>query len=59
MVVDEHGKELGEIEAFQKGTDVKTLALELAPGRYEAKCLVKLGDGSHVDQGMEADFTVE
>ncbi len=59
VVVDEHGKELGEIEAFKKGDGVKTLALELAPGRYKARCLVKLGEGTHVDQGMEAGFTVE
>lgn len=59
VVVDEHGKELGEIEAFKKGEEVKTLALELAPGRYRATCLVKLGDGTHADEGMEASFTVE
>ncbi len=59
VVMDEHGKELGEIEAFKKGAEVKTLALELAPGRYRATCLVKRGGGTHADEGMEASFTVE
>ena len=59
VVMDEHGKEMGEIEAFEKGDEVKTLALELAPGRYKATCLVKLDGRTHADQGMEASFTVE
>ncbi|MDQ3571068.1 MAG: cupredoxin domain-containing protein [Actinomycetota bacterium] len=59
VVMDEAGKELGEIEAFDKGKESKPLALELQPGRYKATCLVKLGDKTHGDLGMEASFTVE
>ncbi len=59
VVMDEAGKELGEIEAFAKGKKSKPLALELKPGRYKVACLVKLGDKTHADLGMEAPFTVE
>ncbi len=59
VVMDEAGKELGEIEAFAKGKDSKPLALELEPGRYKLACLVKLGDKTHADLGMEASFSVE
>jgi len=59
VVMDEAGKELGEIEAFDKGKEAKPLALELQPGRYKLTCLVKLGDKTHADLGMEASFTVE
>ena len=59
VVLNEAGKELGEIEAFDKGNDAKHLALELQPGRYKLTCLVKLGDNTHADLGMEASFTVE
>ncbi len=59
VVMDEAGKELGEIEAFAKGKDSKPLSLELQPGRYKLACLVKLGDKTHADLGMEASFTVE
>ncbi|MDQ3680643.1 MAG: hypothetical protein M3378_08915 [Actinomycetota bacterium] len=59
VVVDEQGKELGEIEAFDKGEQSKPLALELERGRYATRCLVKLGDKTHADLGMEASFTVE
>ena len=59
VVLDDSGKELGEIEAFDKGKESKPLALELKPGRYRLACLVKLGDKTHSDLGMEASFTVE
>ena len=59
VVMDEAGKELGEIEAFDKGKDSPPLAVELGPGRYKLTCLVKLGDKTHADLGMEAPFTVE
>ncbi len=59
VVMDEAGKELGEIEAFGKGKESKPLALELRPGRYKLTCLVKLGDKTHAGLGMEASFTVE
>jgi len=58
-VLDDSGKELGEIEAFDKGKESKPLALELKSGRYRLACLVKLGDKTHADLGMEASFTVE
>lgn len=58
VVTDEAGKELGEIESFDKGKESKPLALELQPGRYKLTCLVKLGDKTHTDLGMEASFTV-
>ncbi|HVE46454.1 MAG TPA: hypothetical protein VNA57_06880 [Acidimicrobiales bacterium] len=35
------------------------LAVELKPGAYTARCLVKLGDQTHADLGMQTDFTVE
>jgi uncharacterized cupredoxin-like copper-binding protein len=59
VVMDEAGKELGEIEAFDKGKDAPPLAIELKPGRYRLTCLVKLGDKTHADLGMEAPLTVE
>ncbi len=59
VVEDDAGKELGEIEAFDKGKDATPLAIELKPGRYKLTCLVKLGDKTHTDLGMEASFTVE
>lgn len=61
VVVDESGKELGEIEAFGKDKESKPLALELQPGRYRARCLVKLGDKTHADPpyNMETAFTVK
>ena len=59
VVMDEAGKELGEIESFSKGKESKPLALELQPGRYKLSCLVKLGDRTHADLGMEATFTVQ
>lgn len=59
VVMEEAGKELGEIEAFGKEKHSDPLALELKPGRYKATCLVKLGDRTHADLGMEATFTVE
>lgn len=59
VVRDASGKGMGETPEFEKGDGIRTLALELQPGRYEAECLVKLGDKTHVDEGMEATFTVE
>jgi ABC-type glycerol-3-phosphate transport system substrate-binding protein len=61
VIVDSGGKELGEIEAFAKGAESKPLAIELNPGRYQARCLVKLGDRTHADPPyhMETSFTVE
>lgn len=59
VIVNEDGREQGEIHAFKPGTEGKTLSVELKPGRYEARCLVRVGDQSHVQRGMEASFTVE
>ena len=58
VVVDEDGKEVGEIPPFEKGA-TKTLAVELKPGRYSTRCVIKLGDRTHAQLGMEANFTVE
>ncbi len=58
LVVDEGGKEVGGLEPFGKGV-TKTLALELQPGAYRAQCLVKEGQRTHAELGMETPFTVE
>jgi hypothetical protein len=59
VVVDPGGKRLGETGEFTKGDGTRTLALELQPGRYRVQCLVKLGDRTHLDEGMEAVLSVE
>ena len=59
VVVDEDGRKLGAIAPFKRGTGVRTLPLELGPGRYQARCTVRLGPRTHAQLGMEAVFTVE
>lgn len=46
------------IEPFAKGK-TQMLAAELKPGSYTARCLVKLGNQTHAELGMQTDFTVE
>lgn len=58
VVVDEDGKELGEIGPYGKGR-TETLAVALRPGSYRATCLIQLGDRTHADMGMDIRFTVE
>lgn len=45
------------VRPFAKGK-TEMLALELEPGSYTAKCLVKVGGQTHADLGMQTDFTV-
>lgn len=58
LVQDAAGREIAEIEPFAKGEE-KTLAVELAPGSYKVVCLVKEGEKTHQELGMESSFTVE
>ncbi|HYE78429.1 MAG TPA: hypothetical protein VEI97_10610 [bacterium] len=57
VIFDESGTAMGGIEPFPKG-ETKALAVELAPGRYAIRCLIQLGDRTHVQLGMESAFTV-
>lgn len=59
LVVFEKGADdiVRGIEPFAK-TKTQMLAVELKPGAYTVRCLVKLGDQTHADLGMQTDFTV-
>ena len=58
VVADEDGREVGAIPPFDRGL-TKTLAVELEPGRYTTRCVVRLGNRTHAQLGMETSFTVE
>lgn len=57
VVFSADGEELGEIHELAPGKSGK-LALELEPGTYQLKCLVKEGDKTHAELGMVAELTV-
>ncbi len=59
FVVFEKGSEdaVRGIRPFAKAK-TQMLAVELKPGSYTVKCLVKVGDQTHADLGMQTDFNV-
>ncbi|HUQ39279.1 MAG TPA: hypothetical protein VM030_03930 [Acidimicrobiales bacterium] len=56
-VYDADGKEYGEIPELAPGAK-GDLAVELQPGTYTIKCLVKDGTKTHEELGMKATFAV-
>jgi plastocyanin len=58
LVAHSDGKEAAEIEPFATGR-TETLSAQLEPGSYKMRCLVKEGEKTHAELGMEATFTVE
>jgi plastocyanin len=57
VVFSPKGEELGEVHELAPGKS-GTLALELAPGTYQLKCLVEKDGKTHADLGMVAELTV-
>ena len=57
VVFSSAGEELGEVHELAPGKS-GTLALELAPGTYQLKCLVEKDGRTHADLGMVAELTV-
>lgn len=57
VVFDDEDKAMGGIEELPSG-QTKTLALELEPGTYTAKCLIDVGGKTHAELGMQSSFTV-
>ena len=54
------GEAVGEVEAFDPGTDAEPLAASLEPGSYTMQCILETPDGrSHKDLGMVATLVVE
>lgn len=58
VVTDDGGDALAAVHSVPKGR-TRTLAAELRPGRYRARCLIKEGDRTHAELGMETRFSVE
>lgn len=48
---------VGGVHLNAKG-QARELAVEMTPGAYTVRCLVKVGDQTHADLGMQTNFTV-
>lgn len=57
-IVDQNGAAVGVIKPFVKGQR-RELAIELQPGTYTLRCLVKQGGETHAQLGMTSTFVVE
>jgi hypothetical protein len=57
VLFDERGEAVGDVRPFEAPAH-PALAVELAPGTYVAKCLVKEGSRTHADLGMRKTFVV-
>lgn len=58
QVITPDGKSMGGIPPFVPG-ETKSVALELPPGNYLVRCMVRAVDTPHADMGMKNFLRVE